>query len=473
MVKRIMRFAGLVHFSALASFAAPSPCLGETVAPPPLDQQRLLYIVEQQGVQLKDQQKAMAEQEKRFLAYQEKMERMLAEQQKALEDLKSRIAASPPRVLTNPKQKRKVQEPAPQVEQTAATKPSAGNNAKTSAPTGPPLLAEAASRPAMEKSSSPPPSQPVGQPPADPNQGRPPEVAPIFDQPGVLTSRGSWVVEPSLQFTNSSSDRIALIGYTVIPAITIGLIDVRRFARDTFVAAISARYGLTDRLELETKVPFTYRQELSSTTPFATATPNPTSSTDGYGLGDIELGLRYQINQPRSGPFYVASLRVKTDTGRSPFDLSLDPATSLPTELATGSGFWGVQPGISFIYPTDPAVLFGGVNYLWNVERQIGIKNGYDYGRIDPGDAYGFNFGLGVALNEKDSFSLGYEHSIIGRNRVNGSPPVGEVPINVGTVLLGYSHRYSDMLSLNLSLGVGATEAAPDVQIVVRMPYSL
>ena len=51
---------------------------------------------------------------------------------------------------------------------------------------------------------------PVGQAPA--REGRAPEVAPIFDQPGVLTPKGRFVLEPSLQYSYSSSNRIALVG---------------------------------------------------------------------------------------------------------------------------------------------------------------------------------------------------------------------------------------------------------------------
>ena len=73
---------------------------------------------------------------------------------------------------------------------------------------------------------------------APPSDNRPPAIAPIFDQPGVLTPRGKFVLEPSYQFGYSSTDRVALIGYTIIPALLIGLIDVRE---------VSARSVITSR----------------------------------------------------------------------------------------------------------------------------------------------------------------------------------------------------------------------------------
>src|SRR5262245_11898000 len=57
----------------------------------------------------------------------------------------------------------------------------------------------------------------------------------IFNQRGILTQPGKLVLEPSLQYTHSSVRRLAIEGYTVIPAITIGLIDLRDVNRETAI----------------------------------------------------------------------------------------------------------------------------------------------------------------------------------------------------------------------------------------------
>ena len=100
------------------------------------------------------------------------------------------------------------------------------------------------------------PTQPVGRAPEQ--SLRPPEVAQIFDQPGVLTPEGTFILEPSLQFGYSSSNRVALVGYTIIPAILIGLIDVRQVKTSTGTAALTGRYGVNKRFELEARVPYVY-----------------------------------------------------------------------------------------------------------------------------------------------------------------------------------------------------------------------
>ncbi|MBU3739443.1 MAG: acetate kinase [Rhodoferax sp.] len=327
---------------------------------------------------------------------------------------------------------------------------------------------------------------PVGQPPQ--SQSRPPEVAPIFEQPGVLTPPGQTVLEPSLQYSYSSSNRVALVGYTVIPALLIGLVDVREVKRSSTTGALTARYGLTRRLEIEGRLPYTYRSDSTVSRDIA----NPSSSdrvfdADGIGIGDVELAARYQINEGGpSRPYYIGSLRLKTRTGRDPFEVVTDCITAcvgnasgsgLPLTLPTGSGFNSVQLGLTVLYPSDPAVFFGGINYTHQmgrdgVSRRV-LNNEEEYiGTITPGAAVGFNVGMGLAINEKSSFSLGYDHVSIGRTEVNGQVQAGSVRTQLATLLLGYSYRLNPRTALNLSIGAGLTRDTPDLSLTLRMPTS-
>lgn len=316
---------------------------------------------------------------------------------------------------------------------------------------------------------------PVGQP----GEARTPDIAPIFDQPGVLTPKGTLVLEPSLQFANSSSNRVALSGYTIIPSFTIGLIDVRNVNSNTYVAALGARYGITNRLEFEARVPYVYRSDSTAfepTTDPDTGNRIPASvfNSDGKGLGDVEFGPRFQLNQPGGdGPFFIASVRVKSITGKDPFEVPTASNVTSPsgvplqTELPTGSGFWGIQPGISAIFSSDPAVFFGTVSYMWNMARKVPGQ-----GRMDPGDTIGFNFGVGVALNEKSSFSIGYDHIILGKPKIDGTEIPGSIITQVGSLLFGFSYKLTDQTSANFSIGAGLTPAASNVQLTLRLPTS-
>lgn len=328
---------------------------------------------------------------------------------------------------------------------------------------------------------------PVGRAPS--GDGRPPEVAPLFEQPGVLTAKNHYVLEPSFQYGYSSSNRVSIVGYTIIPALLIGLIDVQEVKRNTVTAALSGRFGVTNRLEVEVRVPYVYRTDANVQREFGKGVSNDqVYSANGMAVGDVELGARYQLNDGGvDKPFYIGTFRFKTRTGKDPFEVVTDctprcigtnvTGTGLPLELPTGSGFYSVQGGVTMLYPSDPAVFFGSVTYMHNIPRDDvyrTVLNGQQerLGTIAPGDVFGFNFGMGLALNEKASFSIGYDHSSVGRTLQDGQVVPGSVRTQLATLLLGYSYRLNPKTSLNVSVGAGLTRDTPDVSLTVRLPMT-
>jgi len=323
-------------------------------------------------------------------------------------------------------------------------------------------------------------------PPAD---GRPPAVAPIFEQPGVLTPRDKYVLEPAVQFGYSSSNRIALVGYTIIPALLIGLVDVREVKRNTTTASMTVRRGITNRLELELKVPYVYRSDATVSRELFTGTAvENVFQTSGKAIGDVELAARYQLNNGGVDlPYFIGGLRFKTRTGRDPFEVVTDcttrcvgtnaTGTGLPLDLPTGSGFYSIQPSLTWLMPSDPAIFFGNFSYLHNfkrgnVSRTVLSGEQEALGEIKPGDVVGFNFGMGLALNDKASLSLGYDHSSIGRTYQGGRPVPGSVRTQLGTLLLGFSYRINDKRTISVSVGAGLTRDTPDVSLMARMPLT-
>lgn len=330
--------------------------------------------------------------------------------------------------------------------------------------------------------------EPVGKPPV--KDSRPPEVAPLFEQSGVLTPKGKFVLEPSFQFGYASNNRVALVGYTIIPALLIGLIDIREVKRNTLTAGLALRYGLTNRLEIEGRVPYVYRSDATVSRELFTGTAvERVFDTSGKGIGDVELSARYQLNAgPTDTAYYIGGLRFKSRTGRDPFQVVTDcskrcvgdnvTGTGLPLRLPTGSGFYSLQPSVTWLFPSDPVVFFGTLSYLHNFKRNNLERTVLDgtkepLGILQPGGVIGFNFGTGLALNEKASLSLGYDHSSVARTRQNGITVPGSVRTQLGTLLVGYSYRLNAQRSLNVSVGIGVTRDTPDVSITVRLPATL
>lgn len=331
-----------------------------------------------------------------------------------------------------------------------------------------------------------PKQKPVGQAPD--SVTRPPEVAQIFDQPGVLTPSGKFILEPSLQYGYSANDRVALVGYTVIPAILIGLIDVRQVKTTSGIGTITGRMGIGRRAEVEVKVPYVYLNgDTVSREIFTGSAQDRVFNASGHGMGDVEATARYQLN--RGGPdkaFYIGWLRYKSRTGKDLFEVTTDcvqrclqnaTGTGLPLELPTGTGFEAIQPGVTWLYPSDPVVFFGTFSYLYNFERSnvsrtvLGREEEF-LGDVQAGDIWGFNLGMGLALNEKASISLGYDTSLIGKTKQNGRESPGSVRLTLGTLLLGGTYRFSDRWSLNVALGVGVTRDTPDMTLTARVPIS-
>lgn len=294
------------------------------------------------------------------------------------------------------------------------------------------------------------------------------DVATVFAQPSILTQPGTFVFEPSLQYSFSSSNRVSVIGFSVLNAVIIGGFDISSARRSTWVGSLGGRYGLTDRLEVEARIPFLYRTDDTLTRDF-NVVPSVSETlfgAEGKGLGDIEVAGRYQLNRPKGDdPFYIAGLRFKTRTGKDQFEIPV-PLGNPPSELPTGSGFYSLQPSLSAVLPADPAVFFGGINYILNIKRDVGGT----VGEVDPGDSVGLNFGMGLSLNEKSSFSLGYEHTWVDKTTQNGSTSSTAMAVQLGTLQAGYAYRLSKRTNLSLSIGAGLTEDTPDTTVTLRVP---
>jgi hypothetical protein len=328
--------------------------------------------------------------------------------------------------------------------------------------------------------------KPVGQAPAPPQDDKPLAVAPISDQPGVLTPRGALVVEPSYQYSYSSVERVDLIGYTIIPAILIGLIDAREVRTTTQTATLALRYGVTNRLEFEVRVPYVDASSYTTSREILTgSSEDNVFTTSGRGIGDVEATARYQFNDGGAdSAYYVGWLRYKSRTGTDPFEVITDcvvrcvqnaTGTGLPLQQPTGSGFEALQPGLTWLLPSDPVVFFGNISYLHNFPRydvSLNILDGgkEPLGKVTVGDIFDASIGVGLALNDRASISFGYDQSLVGVSKVNNKTVPGSTKTTEGTLLIGGAYRLTDKRTLNFTLGVGATRDTPDVNMTVRLP---
>ncbi|RDD62979.1 transporter [Ferruginivarius sediminum] len=323
---------------------------------------------------------------------------------------------------------------------------------------------------------------PTQRPEAEERQFREGELTLIRDRGGVLTPQGTFVLEPELEFATSSSNRFFFQGVEVVEAVLFGIIEASETQRERVTAALGGRYGVTDRFEVDVRVPYIYRNDRIESTGVNDPTFSSVRDIEGDGLGDLEFGAHYQLNSGREDwPLFVGNLRVGAPTGEGPFDVDRDE-NGLESELPTGSGFWSVEPSITAIVPTDPAVVFGNIGYAWNISRDVDerIPNAQDdvdgvteIGEVDVGDSINASFGVGVGLNDRLSFSLGYEHSYVLATDTEVDGQVQESDeVHVASFLFGGNYALSPRTAIDLRVAAGLTEEAEDARVTLRVPIT-
>ncbi len=308
------------------------------------------------------------------------------------------------------------------------------------------------------------PTQDVGVDKKPAKEKIPAAVEAVDRSASVLLSPGGLIIEPSLEYTRSSAIKLAAEGLIISPINLLGVFEINQVDRDIITAALYSRVGITKKIEAGMRVPFIYRNDTTLSKPIGTATDIITEA-DGYGLGDIEVSGRYQFDHKNDWPFLIAGLRYKSITGNDPFSVDID-SSGLQTELPTGSGFHSLQPGITAIHPSDPLVFFGSAGYTINFERDINEA----YGTIDPGDSINLGYGMGFSVNDKASFSMGYEHNIVFKTEQNGASMRDSDVLQVGSLNLGYAYVINKRTTVTLNLNAGLTNDAPDVMLSLKVP---
>jgi hypothetical protein len=338
---------------------------------------------------------------------------------------------------------------------------------------------------------SPPPpagseSAPIAGPSAEEQQARQVvETAPTLSTVGgVLTPKGQIVIDPSIEYDYWAQNQLGVNGFQIIPGITFGNIFVTRFEQNITTAAVTVRGGVTDRLELNAKIPFVYNAgSTSSLIPLGTAAELLSVSANGAGIGDMQFGASYQINSGTGGwPIFVGNFLFKTATGISPFDVPIitldDPngqfLAGTPKRLATGTGFNSLQPSVTVLLPTAPGVLFANLQYVHNLGRTQKIQDRQGGPptpvKLQPGESPSITFGIGFALNDRAALTLSYQQTHVFAAYANGREIPGS-PYSYGTFNFGLGYQISQALRLNLSVGVGAGPNTPAAKVLFELPY--
>ncbi|ANB03450.1 hypothetical protein ECTOBSL9_3108 [Ectothiorhodospira sp. BSL-9] len=277
----------------------------------------------------------------------------------------------------------------------------------------------------------------------------------LIDRGGLLLPPGTFEADLGFSYISSSSDRIVIDGFTILPVLVVGDIVNERVRTDIAQTTFTGRIGLPEDWQLEARIPWGWQRRQVVTA------ENEESTQSAQGLGDIELALSHQlIRGSERWPDLLGSLRWKTTTGNNPFDQELG------RQLSLGSGFNSYAGSLTVVHVTDPAVFFGGLSYTYNEGVDI------EAGRFRSGNTVGAQVGLALALNLDTSISFGFSQQLSASSRIDDARIPGSSLVT-SSFNVGASYSMSPDFTVDFGLGIGVTADSPDLQFTVGMPLRL
>jgi hypothetical protein len=277
----------------------------------------------------------------------------------------------------------------------------------------------------------------------------------------VLIGQGQFEMLPAVSFRHTNRNELLLRGIDIIENIFIGNIEVGRIKRSVVNASTSFRYGLTDRVQLSLRIPYqraARQQLLEPEVQRQLGEPTEFKTTSG-GLGDIEGGMSvHALRESRWIPDLILTASLKSDSGRSPFETD-------DGELSTGTGFWGLRGGATFVKVSDPAVLFLNGGYFYHHEKDR--INGFR--KVDPPDSYDFGVGFSYALNPFLSLTTRFSSTFTEKTEINGLEIDGSDQVQA-SLSFGVTYALGARTSVDIGADIGLTDDSPDFAVRVSTP---
>jgi hypothetical protein len=276
----------------------------------------------------------------------------------------------------------------------------------------------------------------------------------LIQQGGLLLPPNTFELEPAISYAHSSSDHVVIDGFTVAQVLVIGDIFNERIDRDIYQLSLTARWGLPGDSQFEVRIPY------SRVTESVYNAQNQESSSATTALGDVELAYSHQFQRGSDADAsLLGSLRWKTSTGQDPFKADQHAATF-------GTGYNSLQASLTAILTSDPAVFYGALSYTANLPVNEA------FGRVDPGDSYGFQAGIALSLNMDTSLSIGWDQRYTRRTQVSGMDIPGSY-LSSGSLAFGVSHTTFGGQTFDVRANIGLTRDTPDALISLALPFRL
>ncbi len=285
-------------------------------------------------------------------------------------------------------------------------------------------------------------------------------------QGGLLLPSGTLEVDNTVSYFSASSDHIAINGFALLPVLVVGDITSERVRNDILLPTFTTLLGLPKNFQMDFTIPYGYQLQRT------VAADNTQSSTSAFGLGDMQVGLSKQLTFEHGRvPDLLANARFKSRTGADAFNVGTS------SEIALGTGFYGLQGNLTAVKTNDPLVFFGNLQYTENfaADHTVSANNPNNpsetmVGHFTPGSEAGFQLGSVLAINPETSFIMGWDQRFTRATQLNGV----DVPASYlveGTLRLGTSYLIAPGRTVDVNFGVGLTPDTPNLQFSVGFPF--
>lgn len=250
-------------------------------------------------------------------------------------------------------------------------------------------------------------------------------------------------------------------GQQVNNATVIRSASVERSATHTLINSFTFDYGLFNNLTLSARLPLIAKYDSEN-------------DLNNYSVGDVSGTIRLQPFRYVPGDVtHTYSLTYTAKTGDSPYEIDLNKT------LSSGSGTHSLTAGVSLSQVLDPVVLFGSSSVRYNlpIKELNQVRQGYLLRKVDPGIDFSFSMGFSYALSYDVSLSTSFQGSFNTSTTLGlESSATQELrEIKTGSQMSGIMNfalgiRMSPKNIINVNVGYGVTEQAPDILIGVSMP---
>ncbi len=218
----------------------------------------------------------------------------------------------------------------------------------------------------------------------------------------IITDKGRWKLELGTSYSAISND--SNIGYyETIRTGDGGFIEVpvaigeSQFEKDIIATSLVARYGLTDKTELYSKVYFLYSNER-----IVDGITENISHLTGEGFSALTLGInhRFREDNEKIGIVGFADITLAEDVNFSEKQIEYGKSATV---------------GLTSYKTFDPVVLSLTAGWRPEFSRKIGNDE------INPGDTFFFEPRIAFAANNEITLTGGVSMLFTGADDINGS----------------------------------------------------